>query len=553
MNSGANLSQRSDRWAVLAGCLMDFAAFPGRYPLALREPRLLFDNATEVLQLASGRTPEGLPADDALLRQLRDAARSFVRMAMLRPGVDHYTLMGLGRTFEAEKLRDHYRMLMRLTHPDFAGEGDEWPANAATRINQANDVLNSPVRRAAYDHSLPRVAPEAGNPVMRRMPLERPRVNRPRSSHRSRWLAGAGLGGAALAVALLWPEGDQAPRLQVAAAPAVASPVPSAAPVAAATQPQADKTAAVAKTRVISPVPPAPSAPPPVVSDAPPASVVPPVPPAYVPARPAESAVARQVSDAVPLQLSRNLGSVEVGKMPPARPPVSVPLRSQLENPPQRVVAAPAMVAAPKVAAPAAAPLKLPEPAPVVRPAPKPAVLPATAPAPAQEVATAMVATRPVWPVSPPAVAPPAAPAVAQVPPPALADPSPATPPAAASAAAPRLGDVQPQLGQLMAALQSGNSEQIARLVDRSARQGDGGARFADNYGRLVANAREIKLGTARFKSRANGEHLVVDGVVMLQVQGDSAQTSSRELVVRALYVTRGGQPVLAQLSGGDQ
>jgi hypothetical protein len=138
----------------LGACLLDFEAFPGRYPLALREPRLLFDHGTEVLVLASGRPAEGLPQDEALQVQLRKAARFFVRTAMLRPGADHYTLLGLKPAFDSATLRDHYRMLMRLTHPDFSGGGRFWPADAATRINQANDVFSSPMGRQNYDRTL---------------------------------------------------------------------------------------------------------------------------------------------------------------------------------------------------------------------------------------------------------------------------------------------------------------------------------------------------------------------------------------------------------------
>ena len=124
--------------------------FPGRYPLALRAPRLLFDHGTEVLTLASGRVLEGLPGDAVLQARLRQAARFFVRTAMLRPGVDHYTLMGLTPAFELATLRAHYRMLMRLTHPDFVDDERAWPPDAATRINQANDVLSSTVSRQQY-------------------------------------------------------------------------------------------------------------------------------------------------------------------------------------------------------------------------------------------------------------------------------------------------------------------------------------------------------------------------------------------------------------------
>ena len=100
MNQDSTLSSVGTAWPALAASLLDFEAHPGRYPLAAREPRLLFDHGTEVLSLASGRAVRGLPQDDALLAQLRKAARFFVRTAMLRPGADHYTLMGLTMAFE---------------------------------------------------------------------------------------------------------------------------------------------------------------------------------------------------------------------------------------------------------------------------------------------------------------------------------------------------------------------------------------------------------------------------------------------------------------------
>jgi len=106
MNQDSTLSSVGTAWPALAASLLDFEAHPGRYPLAAREPRLLFDHGTELLSLASGRAVPGLPQDDTLQAQLRKAARFFVRTAMLRPGADHYTLMGLTMAFEPGVLRE---------------------------------------------------------------------------------------------------------------------------------------------------------------------------------------------------------------------------------------------------------------------------------------------------------------------------------------------------------------------------------------------------------------------------------------------------------------
>lgn len=135
--------------------LLAFEQMPGRYPVARREPAQLFDHLGVVLQLATGRPVEGLaPESDEAEAGARRAARYFVRTVMLRPGADHYTLLGLTPGAAPETLRDHYRMMIRLTHPDFAASGEVWPADAATRINIANDVLSSPVQRSLYSATL---------------------------------------------------------------------------------------------------------------------------------------------------------------------------------------------------------------------------------------------------------------------------------------------------------------------------------------------------------------------------------------------------------------
>lgn len=139
----------------LLATLVDFEQMPGRYPLALREPRLLFDQTHTVLLLAAGRTVEGLALNgDEQETTARRAARFFVRTALLRPGVDHYALLGLTPGCDAAEIREHYRLMIRLTHPDFVASGEAWPADAATRINIANDVLSSAVQRSLYNATL---------------------------------------------------------------------------------------------------------------------------------------------------------------------------------------------------------------------------------------------------------------------------------------------------------------------------------------------------------------------------------------------------------------
>ncbi|MBT9550782.1 MAG: J domain-containing protein [Hydrogenophaga sp.] len=142
---------------VLAA-LLDFERAPGRYPVARREPALLFDGVGTVLRLATDRAVDGLDSGGSVSAlRARQAARFFVRNVMLRPGADHYTLLGLTPDSAPELQRAHYRMMIRLAHPDFASADETWPADAASRINFANDVLSSPVQRLRYNATL---APE---------------------------------------------------------------------------------------------------------------------------------------------------------------------------------------------------------------------------------------------------------------------------------------------------------------------------------------------------------------------------------------------------------
>jgi DnaJ-like protein len=135
--------------------LLEYSRTPGKYQVAFRHPPLLFASIREILQLAAGREADAAPATIQEQEDLRQAARFFTRTALLYPGADHYALFGLERAADGAELKDRYRLLMRLIHPDFAGEGyTSWPADAAVRVNLAYEVLSSAVHRREYDARL---------------------------------------------------------------------------------------------------------------------------------------------------------------------------------------------------------------------------------------------------------------------------------------------------------------------------------------------------------------------------------------------------------------
>lgn len=502
------------QWAALGACLLDFEAFPGRYPLALREPRLLFDHGTEVLILASGRPAEGLPQDEALQVQLRKAARFFVRTAMLRPGADHYTLLGLKPAFDSATLRDHYRMLMRLTHPDFSGGGRFWPADAATRINQANDVFSSPMGRQNYDRTLggskhPPWQPPHGDAAALARPQATP-TSHPRSGTSSPVWRRAAMG-ALLASGVLgagiWlfsgaPEPDHG-VMQVQAVPTVQAP--------------SETVLAAASGAAVAPAAMAPGSDPVVAQQAAP-------PPASLPVADAE------------------------GRMP--EPPEAKVAARQTADP-DRVRYKPG---APLAQAGWASRTVAPAPSGGLEVRPVPGVDAAPAPAPSTALPQVPAVAMPAAVTSLQPAGSGLAAAVTQ------ASPQPARAGAttvAVNEAAPlagRLGmeDVQPLLGQVLGVLQSGRGEQVLRWVERPVRPGDGADGFVLAYNRAVVNARAVRLGTVRFSGRPVGDGLQVDGLVTLHLQDEYQQASTRELVLRAQFAARGGQAVLTRLNASE-
>ena len=129
--------------------LLDYFHAPGKYQLGCRQPDVLFNALREVLQVATGRVHalEGRRPEE-----LKEAAAFFVGAALLYPGADHYSLLGVTRNVDESELKERYRMLMRLVHPDFAGATRaNWPSDSAMRVNRAYEVLSSPVLRREYE------------------------------------------------------------------------------------------------------------------------------------------------------------------------------------------------------------------------------------------------------------------------------------------------------------------------------------------------------------------------------------------------------------------
>jgi len=348
--------------AAIEDALLAYHRSPGKHALIRRQPAVLFSSIKEVLQLASGRSPDGDEADAPPV-PVRDAARFFIRTAMLYPDADHYALLGVDRAPDPAVVKDRYRLMMRLMHPDFANalSGADWPADAATRVNRAYEVLSSPVRKRAYDEQI--VAPVPARPVY---PPQHPKAARAPTAAKAqaqdprRHLKGLatafGMAGG-IAVIGAWLAAGQPDRetlvqrspppsdtarpaapaetiVATLAAPAAAPDMPppaSAPPAPVAQPPVASPAPAIAKAPEAVPAPAAMPAPPPNVARAHtvPASVALPPPPASRAAAPAPAPVIAFSPLPVPNAVPAPVASAPAVPVPsPAPRPVAAPARA---------------------------------------------------------------------------------------------------------------------------------------------------------------------------------------------------------------------------------
>lgn len=114
------------------------------------------DVGIALIRLAAGkavdeitRSPDqnGLPPID-----LQATANRFIAGVMLDAASDHFTTLGVAHNSEPGTIRENFRRLMTLVHPDARPVG--FPSDAASRVNRAYAVLADDTTRAAYAASL---------------------------------------------------------------------------------------------------------------------------------------------------------------------------------------------------------------------------------------------------------------------------------------------------------------------------------------------------------------------------------------------------------------
>jgi curved DNA-binding protein CbpA len=142
------------RAAAVASQLLEFYREPARVRPGYLHGEAELPEGHVVLRMALGRMPREWHRALAKVgaREVIEAARAFVRQVCLWERADHYQVLCLPPDASAGAIRESYRLLMALIHPDRQESAEPaWPTGCAQRANEAYAVLSDESARAAYD------------------------------------------------------------------------------------------------------------------------------------------------------------------------------------------------------------------------------------------------------------------------------------------------------------------------------------------------------------------------------------------------------------------
>lgn len=204
-----------------------------------------------------------IAGDESHQARRRSAAQRVLLTHCLRPDADDYELLGVRADASQDQIRDAYRRMIALVHPDSSPVG--FPLDAASRVNLAYSTLGDVAKRAAYDEaqstaesatSAALVTPRPRNSAGRGVPSAR--QFRFRASRKALlWLAALSVIPAAALLYSTFPSSSDVdlvearPKLKLSESPSQSTPIsssppatPSAAAASSVLTPVADTSAA---------------------------------------------------------------------------------------------------------------------------------------------------------------------------------------------------------------------------------------------------------------------------------------------------------------------
>jgi hypothetical protein len=137
-----------------AEVLLWYRRQPSRYSAEGRRRDGPKVNAEVVLRLALGRPLEFAGSalnDPSKAHALRKAAVSYVRHMFFRPDATPYQTLGLEPGASYQAIKENFRLLMHLVHPDRQDGRDRWPESCAAQANQAYSMLRDKDSRRTFE------------------------------------------------------------------------------------------------------------------------------------------------------------------------------------------------------------------------------------------------------------------------------------------------------------------------------------------------------------------------------------------------------------------
>ena len=143
--------------ASVAAQLLAFYREPVRYRPRFIHGQESLAGGDHILKFAQGKFSHGMLRDYSHQERtlLREAAIAFIRQVCFWEGATHYQLLCVSQDAKRDAIKEHYRLLMALIHPDRQDPAVEpWPTGCAQRVNRAYATLCDEGLRQGYDEGL---------------------------------------------------------------------------------------------------------------------------------------------------------------------------------------------------------------------------------------------------------------------------------------------------------------------------------------------------------------------------------------------------------------
>jgi curved DNA-binding protein CbpA len=92
--------------------------------------------------------------EDMDLKYLVDGANFVISKLHFNHENNYYVTLGLAEGSSQEEIRERWKRLMLLYHPDLQAGNEEWVSERAKKVNEAYTILKDPLKRRSYDLKL---------------------------------------------------------------------------------------------------------------------------------------------------------------------------------------------------------------------------------------------------------------------------------------------------------------------------------------------------------------------------------------------------------------